>query len=147
MKKKKKRKLNKRIPFGYLCEQWDNIPEWSTIEHMLIPGEDLLILDTEMFVNFNEEFQEAKKEVERNGIHIGLYIASEFLHMENDEFYNECVDNNIKDFITNAPTKCMDYKMRKASGAVDSLSVRSHSSGNVQKSELKATEEETYDKF
>jgi glycerophosphoryl diester phosphodiesterase len=65
-----KLKLNSRIGFGYLCDTWPKIPRWKYIKDTLLKDQDLLIVDTEMFLHFSEEWQEARLEAESYGVHI-----------------------------------------------------------------------------
>ena len=108
-----KRKLKKEIGFGYLASNWSQVPHWDSME--IMPGKDLLIFDAEMFRHFPDQFAEAKKEAKKKGISMALYLDEEFYDLETDEFWDRCIENGIKDFITNKPSGCMDYKKRKTS--------------------------------
>jgi len=68
-----------------------------------------------MIRHFPEEFSVVRKHAEAKGVGIALYMDEEFLEMENEEFFEYCLNNNIRDFITNAPSKSMNYKKRKIS--------------------------------
>jgi glycerophosphoryl diester phosphodiesterase len=129
-----KRRISPRIGFGYLCDTWCKIPKWNRIKETLLEDHDLLILDTEMFLHFNEEWQEAKFQAELHGVHMALYIGFEFVHLETEEFFDQCVADNIKAFITNVPSSSMSYKKKKEGPTDDGFSLSSFRDLNVSSS-------------
>jgi len=79
-------------------------------------------MDAEMFRHFPAKFAQTKKEANKRGVSMALYLDENFLDLETDEFWDNCIENDIKDFITNKPTGCMDYKNRRMSSANINLS-------------------------
>jgi hypothetical protein len=94
-----------------------------------------------MFLHFNEEWQEAKFQAELHGVHMALYIGFEFAHLETDEFFDQCVADNIKAFITNVPSSSMSYKKRKEIATGDGLSLSSNRDMDMSTSPEKIKQE------
>ena len=69
-----------------------------------------MILDTEMFRHFDIEFNEAKKMAKMYGVDIALYLGYEFIHIETHEFYEKCINNDIRNVISNVPSLSMEFK-------------------------------------
>ena len=100
--------------FGYLVDQWYNVPEWEMIEKQINPGIDYITMDTEMMLyGWKSDFKEVRDKANKYGVGLSTYIGMDFQNYEKDSFYDEVVRNGVKIFITNAPRRLIGYKARK----------------------------------
>ena len=66
-----------------------------------------------MFRYFDEEFDEVKRNAKIYGVDIALYLGFEFIHIETNEFYEKCINNDIRNVISNVPSLTMEFKRKR----------------------------------
>lgn len=61
--------------FGYLIDQWYNIPDWESVKEFINPGIDYITLDTQMMYYFwKEDFKEVRDNAKKYGLSLSTFI-------------------------------------------------------------------------
>lgn len=108
-----KRGITNRFGFGYLCmvlRGCGGIPDWDLIRKDLVPDKDLVIIDTNFVVAFEEELIEIRDNAKNFGVGLGLFSGFVDYHLETEEFFLHCLKLGVKTFIANVPSKFIEYR-------------------------------------